>query len=202
MNHKVCFSVCRQTHRTVRYLEFKSTNLCWSFWCIHSSFPLLSSYLFLWEFLLSFNLSYSLRKKIDIIYFSYLSSISSILLSLYYSIHFNFHLSIHTSFSCLPANPPSIFVSLFPPSLPFIASSSLHLSIDNLPLLCPLQPSKSDPVRGLMLWKMTVNRHFCCHHHRFGASCRLQPCCLATPQTASLQKARAPVCSAEIETRA
>lgn len=58
---------------------------------------------------------------------------------------------------------------------PFIASSCLHLPIDNLPVLCLLQPSQSDPVRGLMLWKMTVNRHFYCHHHRFGATCHRQP---------------------------
>lgn len=28
-----------------------------------------------------------------------------------------------------------------------------------------LQPSQSDPVTGLMLWKITVNRYFYCHLH-------------------------------------
>lgn len=71
---------------------------------------------------------------------------------------------------------PILHFSLPLPSItPFIASSRLHLSRDNLPVLCLFQPSQSDPVRGLMLWKMTVNRHVYCHHCRFGATCHLRP---------------------------
>ena len=103
--------------------------------------------------------------------------------------------SVPPYFLLLSSPHPTLYISLPLPSItPLIASSSLHLSIDNPPVLCPLQPSQSDPVRGLMLWKMTVNRHFYCHRHCFGAACRLQPCCLATPQTAPLQKARALLC--------
>lgn len=145
--------------------------------------------------------------RIDSIYSSYFCPCHHCYLpSIYPAIPLLFHsfqlLSFHPYFLVLffPLHPT--LHSYLP--LPFIPHHliPLHLSIDNLAALCPLQPSQSDPVRGLMLWKMTVNGHFCCHHHRFGAACRLQPCCLATPQTASLQKAWAPVCSAAIETQA
>lgn len=110
-----------------------------------------------------------------------------------------FHLpSFHPFFLILLSVPSSMFFSLFPPPLP----SSLHLAPSLHRQSASPAPSQSDSFRGLMLWKMTVNRHFSRHPHRFGAACCLQPCCLATPQTASFGEARAPVCCAAIETRA
>lgn len=87
------------------------------------------------------------------------------------SLSFTFPYTFHSSPLSIPS---SISLFLLLPSLPSLPHLT-YLSRDNLPVLCLFQPSQSDPVRGLMLWKMTVNWHFYWHHCRFGATCCWQP---------------------------
>lgn len=196
-------SVCLQKHLWVGWLEFTVSSLLLVSSLSLPSAPQLS---------IPFRISSSLHFYL---FFTYLFQDQDwhhlFLLTPFHLIYPAFPMLLHSlqlssypPYLLLPSSlhPTLYFFFCLPSITPFITSSNHHLSMDNLPAVCRLQPSQIDPVRGLMLWKMTANRHFHCHHQRFGAACRLQPCCLATPQTASIQKARAPVCCAAIETRA
>lgn len=97
-------------------------------------------------------------------------------------------------FRCLPSQSPWFT----PPHHHLTQPSSLHG-------LMPLPPSpRSDPVRGIMLWKITAKRHFYCIHSRYGGEgppAARQPVAWQLPKQPPLsEKVGACECSTVIKT--